>query len=180
MRFTLVGAGAIGSLWGLKLFEAGHQVHVVTRKDVSKVALGFEHQNLHTFPANRPVLIEESDCLLVCVKAFQIDDAIQLIKCHLHPDTPVVLMHNGMGAAAIALELLTHNPLLLATTSHGSLRLTESWIRHTGLGETRLGGSTQPASNAGLWRTCSTTPLPRATGKRISKQRFGINLPSIV
>lgn len=140
MRFTLVGAGAIGSLWGLKLFEAGHQVHVVTRKDVSKVALGFEHQNLHTFPANLPVLIEESDCLLVCVKAFQIDDAIQLIKCHLHPDTPVVLMHNGMGAAAVALKLLRHNPLLIATTSHGSLRLTESWIRHTGLGETRLGG----------------------------------------
>lgn len=140
MRFTLVGAGAVGALWGLKLLEAGHQVHFVTRTETSHISLGVEHQKQYRFPANQPALIAQSDCLLVCVKAFQVADAIHLVKRHLHPDTPVVLMHNGMGTAAIALELLTHNPLLLATTSHGSLKLAESWVRHTGLGETRLGG----------------------------------------
>ncbi|USH01836.1 2-dehydropantoate 2-reductase [Grimontia kaedaensis] len=141
MRFTLVGAGAVGTLWGLKLLEAGHQVHFVTRKEESDITLGFEHQSPLVFPCNQPIRIEESDCVLVCVKAFQVLDAIHLIQPYLHPDTPVVLMHNGMGTADAVLQTLDTNPLVLATTSNGALKLSPSILRHTGLGETRLGGA---------------------------------------
>ncbi|CZF77345.1 2-dehydropantoate 2-reductase [Grimontia celer] len=162
MRFTLVGAGAVGALWGLKLLEAGHQVHFVTRKEESQITLGFEHQKPQTFSANRPSLVEDSDCLVVCVKAFQVIDAISAVKSHLHPDTPVVLMHNGMGTANEVLQALTNNPLVLATTSHGALKLSPSVLRHTGIGETRLGGANATGEQCDFLAEVFNHALPNA------------------
>ncbi|WP_325893628.1 2-dehydropantoate 2-reductase [Grimontia sp. NTOU-MAR1] len=162
MRFTLVGAGAVGALWGLKLFEAGHQVHFVTRKEESQITLGFEHQKPQTFSANQPSLGEDSDCLVVCVKAFQVIDAISAVKSHLHPDTPVVLMHNGMGTANDVLQTLDTNPLVLATTSHGALKISPSVLRHTGLGETRLGGANVSGKQCDFLADVFSHALPSA------------------
>lgn len=140
MRFTLVGAGAVGTLWGLSLANAGHQVHWITRQNETAVLRGFEADTAIVFPANQRELLADSDCVLVCVKAFHVQTALETLLPDLHPDTPVILMHNGMGTAEKALKLLPNNPLLLAITSHGSLVVTETEVRHTGLGETHIGG----------------------------------------
>ncbi|MEZ8027011.1 2-dehydropantoate 2-reductase [Enterovibrio norvegicus] len=140
MHFTLVGAGAVGTLWGLKLQNAGHHVHFWTRAEQNSLTRSLESQAEQHFPANNPALLADSDCILVCVKAFQVDTALNSLLPHLHQDTPVILMHNGMGTAQSALEKLGTFPLLLATTSQASLLLSETTIRHTGMGETRLGG----------------------------------------
>ncbi|PKF51808.1 2-dehydropantoate 2-reductase [Enterovibrio nigricans] len=140
MRFTIVGAGAVGSLWAIALYKAGHHVHFTTRQPDTQVTRHFVNMPSLLFSANNVENIQDSDCIIVCVKAFQIRDAIHAIKPYLHPDTPVVLMHNGMGSADVALNALPDNPVLLATTSHGSLKVSTETIRHTGFGETRLGG----------------------------------------
>ncbi|WP_407332413.1 ketopantoate reductase family protein [Enterovibrio sp. 27052020O] len=140
MRFTLVGAGAVGSLWALKLQQAGHQVHLVTRHEEVTLERSFEKTQPVKFSANQPDLLKDSDCIVICVKAFNVEATIQHILPHLHPDTPVILMHNGMGTTDTALRLVSNNPLLFATTSHGSLMLTATEVKHTGIGETRMGG----------------------------------------
>ncbi|MGF1768534.1 2-dehydropantoate 2-reductase [Enterovibrio makurazakiensis] len=143
MRFTLVGAGAVGTLWGLKLHEAGHQLHFWTRAEQYSLARGFDSQTEQYFHANNARALKESDCIMVCVKAFQVDTALNSVLPHIHPDTPIILMHNGMGTASQALTKLGDTPLLLATTSQASLRISEKTIQHTGVGETRLGGVNQ-------------------------------------
>ncbi|KXF79800.1 2-dehydropantoate 2-reductase [Enterovibrio coralii] len=140
MRFTIVGAGAVGSLWALKLHEAGHSVQFWTRQSTDTLIRHQEGSPQKVFTANSLELVQESDCLLFCVKAFQVKEALSSIAAHVHKDTPVVFLHNGMGTAELALSTLPNNPLLLATTSHGSLKVSEETIKHTGLGETRLGG----------------------------------------
>ncbi|MDD1783465.1 2-dehydropantoate 2-reductase [Enterovibrio sp. ZSDZ35] len=140
MRFTIVGAGAVGSLWAIKLHEAGHHVHFWTRESDTQIVRHAERSAPLVFSANNVDDMAESDCIIVCVKAFQVKDTLSAIKTSVHPDTPVVFMHNGMGSADIALSALPNNPILLATTSHGSLKVTPETIRHTGVGETRLGG----------------------------------------
>ncbi|MEZ8141602.1 2-dehydropantoate 2-reductase [Enterovibrio norvegicus FF-454] len=140
MHFTIVGTGAIGSLWGLKLRQAGHQVHLLTRHQEVTLERGFEKAQPVYFAANQPDLLKDSDCIVICVKAFHVEAAIHRILPNLHPDMPVVLMHNGMGTTDTALRLVSNNPLLFATTSHGSLMLSSTEVKHTGIGETRVGG----------------------------------------
>lgn len=140
MHFTLVGAGAVGSLWGLSLAKAGHGMHWITRRHDATVMRALDTQPASDFPANRKEMLADSDCVLVCVKAFDVEQALANLQPNLHPDTPVILLHNGMGTADTALALLPDNPLLLATTSHGSLMVSDHHIRHTGCGETHLGG----------------------------------------
>ncbi|MDD1792680.1 2-dehydropantoate 2-reductase [Enterovibrio sp. ZSDZ42] len=143
MRFTLVGAGAVGTLWALKLHQAGHNVHLWTRSEKDTIQCRLDDHSPVTFSANQTFLLNDSDCILVCVKAFQVDTALNSVLPHIHPDTPIILMHNGMGTASQALTKLGDTPLLLATTSQASLRISENTIQHTGVGETRLGGVNQ-------------------------------------
>ncbi|MCP4863834.1 MAG: 2-dehydropantoate 2-reductase, partial [Alteromonas sp.] len=68
-------------------------------------------------------------------------EALKTWRHKLLPDTPVVLLHNGMGGMELAAKYLPDNPVFLATTSHGALKTSATRIRHTGKGETMLGSS---------------------------------------
>jgi 2-dehydropantoate 2-reductase len=82
-----------------------------------------------------------SDLLIVPLKVTQLKEALKTWRHKLLPDTPVVLLHNGMGGMELAAKYLPHNPVFLATTSHGALKTSATCIRHTGKGETMLGSS---------------------------------------
>ncbi|ATF10252.1 2-dehydropantoate 2-reductase [Candidatus Enterovibrio altilux] len=150
MHFTCVGAGAIGTLWALKLHAIGHHVHFWTRAKQSSVMCSFEFQSKYIFPANNTRILAESDCILVCVKAFHVTTALNNFLPYLHTSPLVILMHNGMGTAKDALRKLGDIPLLLATTSQGSLLISKNTIRHTGIGETRLGGINASGKQCGF------------------------------
>jgi len=93
-----------------------------------------------------------SDLLIVPLKVTQLKEALKTWRHKLLPDTPVVLLHNGMGGMELAAKYLPHNPVFLATTSHGALKTSATSIRHTGKGETMLGSS-----------PCHTTSTPLNT-----------------
>lgn len=144
MRFTVVGAGAIGRLWGYKLVQQ-HQVHFWTRNQVQELSISFQPleaespSNTTRFPANQQELLQHSDCVLITVKAFQVQQAIHDILPFLTPGTPIVIMHNGMGSQDSALALLPDNPVIYATTAQAAFRPTEQELKHTGLGQTWMG-----------------------------------------
>ncbi len=139
MNFTLIGAGAIGSLFGLKLVEADHQVHFWTRENTQSLHRYFQHQPSFHFFQNNTEKLNKSDCILICVKAFSVESVLLDIKPFIEPNTPIILMHNGMGAHQIAKKLLPNSPLLFATTTQASLKITNHEIIHTGKGITTLG-----------------------------------------
>ncbi|MGF1680502.1 2-dehydropantoate 2-reductase [Photobacterium minamisatsumaniensis] len=142
MRITIVGAGAVGRLWGSQLSQH-HQVHFWTRQPDTTLAFNFvalsgNSQQLQ-FPANNPAQLTESDCVLVTVKAFQVEQALLAIRSQVRTSTPIIIMHNGMGTHQAVLQLLPHNPVLYATTSQAAYRPDQNTLVHTGIGATWLG-----------------------------------------
>lgn len=144
MNLTIVGAGAIGRLWGCHLSQH-HAVHFWTRNHARTLSLTFNplenasQPQSYRFAANQPEQLQQADCVLLTVKAFQVKQALTSILPYLPPTTPVVVMHNGMGTHPTVLGLLPENPLLYATTAQAAYRPSPAQLNHTGLGPTWLG-----------------------------------------
>lgn len=144
VNITLVGAGAIGSLWAGALARQGHTIHLWRRQPDSACTLNWQgldapDADTFTFRCNQPDQLSRSDIILITVKAFQVSEAIKRIAPWLDASTPVIVMHNGMGTENEVLQLLPDNPLLYATTSQAALRIDSHSVRHTGSGPTWLG-----------------------------------------
>ncbi|MGF1833886.1 2-dehydropantoate 2-reductase [Photobacterium sanguinicancri] len=155
MQFTIVGAGAIGCLWAASLAKA-HSVHLWTRNSQPYNEFNFtpldrastpEPSETLNFPSNQAQLLQQSDCVLITVKAFQVEQAIKAIQPWLSPFTPVIVMHNGMGSQAAALAALPNNPLLYAITSQAAFKPKVHHIQHTGIGQTWLGAINSTAQS---------------------------------
>ena len=144
MNITIIGAGAIGRLWGCRLHR-DHQIHFWTRTDEPGLSVTFnpldpaEASKTYHFSANQAAELQAADCILITVKAFQVNQAITDIQPFLPPEVPVVVMHNGMGSQQAVLSLLPDNPILYATTAQAAFRPDSRRLNHTGAGQTWLG-----------------------------------------
>lgn len=141
MNITVLGAGAIGTLWAFYLKRAGHNVELWTRSQGETVLLrSVDSSASLSLQANRSSFLSETDLVLVTVKAGQVKTAIDSIADKLHPDTILLFMHNGMGTMDEVYTRITAHPVVLATTTHGALKQSPEKVLHTGRGVTLLGG----------------------------------------
>lgn len=141
-RLQIVGSGAIGSL-----VAAGAQANHIPfslaprhARPATQRLLGYGGAAT-LLGSNLPVAdkLTAQDVLVLPLKAHQLADAALAWKDKLHPDTAVLLLHNGMGGLEAVRAVLPEHPLYLATTSHGALRLNATEVKHTGFGRTMLG-----------------------------------------
>lgn len=140
MNIVVLGPGAIGSLWAYSFFHAGHSVSLWSRSSSIVQSIKVDDGPENSFANRQDSDLSNADLLLVTVKAPQVENAITPLLERIHPDCIIVLMHNGMGTAERISSLLPHNPLVLATTTHGAYRPAPSHVLHTGKGITQLGG----------------------------------------
>lgn len=141
MNITILGAGAIGSLWAYHLSRAGHKVLLWSRdKKQSHISIALDKQEPIHFPANCAKTLTESDLLLVTLKAWQIESALEPLLESLSTETVITFMHNGMGVIESLYSKIAKHPIVLATTTQGAYRPSSNRVKHTGEGTTMLGG----------------------------------------
>ncbi|WP_256383129.1 2-dehydropantoate 2-reductase [Photobacterium toruni] len=151
MNITLLGAGAIGALWAIKLTQQQHKVQLWTRHSETQTTLHFNElttpttTNSYSFSCNIPDDLAACELLIITVKAFQVTTALTPLLPYLNTDCVVVIMHNGIGTQSQIKQLLPHNPIIYATTSQAAFKPTPTTIQHTGLGQTSLGAINQQA-----------------------------------
>ncbi|MFS1901782.1 2-dehydropantoate 2-reductase [Vibrio lentus] len=139
MNITIVGPGAIGSLWAIKLLQAGHNVSLWSRTTYNSIDLLLDGQASLSFSNNNIEKLSASDLVIVTVKAWQVEEATTPLLQHLDPDTILMFMHNGMGAVdQIATQIDAH-PVVLATTTQAAFKPNRNNVSHTGIGQTQLG-----------------------------------------
>lgn len=111
MKIAILGAGALGSYYGARLAEAGHDVCFIMRSAYDAVAqnglhINSIHGNLHLRAphiARTPVACGPVDLVIVCWKATCNHLLQQALPPLLHKGTEVLTLQNGMGnAEAIA------------------------------------------------------------------------------
>ena len=159
MKIAVVGAGAMGSLFGAMLAEAGNEVWLY---DLWREHVGAINQNglqIEREGKTRTVKIKATDdpdqvgraeLVIVFVKSSQTNLAAETAKVIAGSDGTVLTLQNGMGNADVIAEFIEPQRILAGTTSHGATLLGPASIRHAGCGPTTIGAWSQ--TEGGLQR----------------------------
>ncbi|MGY6376300.1 2-dehydropantoate 2-reductase [Vibrio parahaemolyticus] len=140
MNILILGPGAVGSLWATKFQLAGHNVSLWGRTSDSKQLLQLDDSPAINFANQHLPSVQNADLVVVTVKAWQVETAIEPLLPYINTDTIIMLMHNGMGTAPLLEAKLPDNPLIVATTTHGAYKPNKELVIHTGQGITQVGG----------------------------------------
>jgi 2-dehydropantoate 2-reductase len=148
MKVAVVGAGAMGSLFGGLLAEAGAEVclldiwveHVeAVNKKGLRIESSGESRSLKVQATTDPRSIGRADLIIIFVKSTHTRVAAETAKQMAGPDTFVLTLQNGMGNADIIADIIDPGMVLAGTTSHGATMLGPGEIRHAGSGPTVIG-----------------------------------------
>lgn len=112
MKIAVIGAGGVGGYFGGRLAHSGIDTHFLVRGATLDALranpLRVDSVNgdftINVHATNDPKEIGPVDAVLVCVKAWQIPDAVKNIAPLLGDDTIVVPMENGIDAPDVLRE----------------------------------------------------------------------------
>ena len=209
MNITIVGPGAIGSLWAIKLLQAGHNVSLWSRSPETSMDLSLDEQASLSLSNNNIEKLSASDLVIFTVKAWQVEEATTPLLQYLDSDTILMFMHNGMGAVDQIAAQINDHPVVLATTTQAAFKPDRNSVSHTGVGQTQLGAfnlngqqctflvnvldhalpavSWNPEIKAALWTklaiNCAINPLTgleQIKNGELSEPRFGNTLTAII
>ncbi len=148
MKIAVVGAGAMGSLFGALLAEDGNEVwlydvrveHVNT---VNANGLTIEHKgktrSVKIKATCEPGDIGQVELAIIFVKSTHTQSAAATAHELVGANGLVMTLQNGMGNADIIAGVINPNRILAGTTAHGATMLGAGKIRHAGRGATTIG-----------------------------------------
>jgi len=148
VKITVIGAGAMGSLFGALLAESGENIWLYDIWKEHVEAINEKGLDIEFNGKTRSISvkatwdksqIETTDLAIIFVKSNQTGDASK-IASELVGNTGFVLtLQNGMGNADIIGGVIDPDRVIAGTTSHGATMLGPGNIRHAGTGPTVIG-----------------------------------------
>ncbi|AZN40513.1 ketopantoate reductase family protein [Paenibacillus albus] len=165
MKIIVVGAGALGLLYGARLARAGVDVLMLTQSDEQAEMLNHEGialveaenrisripvkaATLHAYSAggDSAGLVEgrghdKFDWIWLAVKQVHLDEAMltQLAALEHRCQAPVIALQNGIGHMDKLRAAMPQAPLYAAVTTEGALRTDGHTVQHTGNGSFMVG-----------------------------------------
>lgn len=150
MKIAIVGAGAMGCLYGAKLSAKGdnevflvdvwkEHVDTVNAKGLLMEEDGVELKYDKVMATDRAEEIGPCDLAVIFVKSTLTGDAVRSNRAVFGPDTIVLTLQNGLGNIELIEEELGGKNILAGTTAHGATMLGPGRIRHAGKGKTIIG-----------------------------------------
>ena len=152
-RWHVLGAGAIGGLFACRLQLGSADVTLLAREDeqpTRELVLKGEQEERFQFPQQSLTMGQQPiEHLLVCTKAWAVEQAIESVAPRLSATSVVVLLCNGMGLAEAVAPLIGEAQLIVGSTTAGCRRSEKGELIVSGEGRTQLG--TLDASPAPTW-----------------------------
>jgi len=146
MNIVVLGAGAIGSLFG-GLLSKKNNVLLIGRKQhiraINKNGLKlFGKTNITVkIPATDSInkVTSSPDLLILTVKAYDTETAIKEAKSVINSNTVVLSLQNGLGNIDMIEKVVNSKQVLAGITTHGAVFSKSGVISHTGKGATVVG-----------------------------------------
>ena len=152
-RWHVLGVGAIGGLFACRLQEGGADVTLLAREDeqpTRELVLKGDQAQRFQFPQQSLAVGQQPiEHLLVCTKAWAVEQAIEAVAPRLSATSVVVVLCNGMGLAEAVAPLIGAAQLVVGSTTSGCRRAGKGELIVSGEGRTQLG--TLDASPAPTW-----------------------------
>ena len=150
MKIAVLGAGAMGSLYGAKLSANGkNDVHLI---DVWKDHIDAINSHGLQMEEGDDVLLYENlkghisseetgvcDLVLVFVKSTVTKTAVESNAAVFGPNTVALTLQNGLGNIEQISSVIGAERVIAGTTAHGATMLSPGKIRHAGKGKTIIG-----------------------------------------
>ena len=148
MKVAIIGAGAMGSLFGALMAEAGADVWLQDIRAQQVRAIQENGLVVETEDTERTVSIQATvdpkrigaaDLIIIFVKAMHTRAAAEAAARVAGRTGAVLTLQNGIGNAEIIAERVGPNRTLAGTTAHGATALGPGRVRHAGAGPTQIG-----------------------------------------
>lgn len=154
MKIAVAGCGALGSFYGAKLAQTGHDVWFLLRSDYEQVrAHGVQirsrNKDFHVRPraASTPESIGPADLVLIGLKTTANDQLPRLIPPLVGPQTAVLTLQNGLGNEEALARFLPPEQILGGLCFVCLNRLAPGLIHHIDHGRIVLGEFRGPATD---------------------------------
>ena len=130
MRIGIIGAGALGSVIGGSLAEAGNDVLLVNRNRAHVDAINRDGLTVRTDGKDRAVAVraavpaevgDPADLVIVLVKSFHTAEAVREAIGLVGPDTTVLSLQNGLGHEDILIDLVGRDRVIAGKTYVGGI-----------------------------------------------------------
>jgi 2-dehydropantoate 2-reductase len=152
MKIAVVGCGAVGSYYGARLCQAGHQVHFLLRSDYDAVRAGgvtvrSPGGDFHVQPicAREPREIGPADLVLIALKTTANHVLPSLLPPLAGPGTAVMTLQNGLGNEAAIASLVGAERTLGGLCFVCLNRVAPGTIHHLAYGAIIMGEYGRPA-----------------------------------
>jgi 2-dehydropantoate 2-reductase len=149
MKIVIAGAGAMGCLFAAMIAGPEHKLHLL-EQDAGRVAaircsgISIKRDGVElsvTMPAITSNVCDAgiADIVLLLVKAYDTENAIQACLPAIGPHTTVLTLQNGLGNIEAITRYVPQSLILAGTTAHGATLLGNGRVRHAGSGDTVIG-----------------------------------------
>lgn len=149
MRIAVVGAGAMGALFGARFAEAGAEVVLLDRDAAHVAAIAADGLALtgpdgtetrHRLAATTdPAALAEADLALVMVDGNATTAVATMLAERLPREAFVLTLQNGIGNVEALVDALGAARVMAGSTYNSAARPAPGRVAHTNLGETTIG-----------------------------------------
>lgn len=148
MDVAILGSGAMGSLVGGRLTEAGHAVtlldvwdeHVRAMNDDGlRVTADGSDERIDVTATTDPSSVSPPDLLVVFVKSIHTGEALADAESLLGPGIDVLTLQNGLGNPETIAEFVPRENVIAGVTTHGATLEDPGHVYHAGSGPTTIG-----------------------------------------
>lgn len=142
MNIGIVGAGAIGLLFGAYLSESGHDITFLARETSIAKQFYIERNTENSRQIACDIVsniadLKQMDLLIIAVKYHHLtllEEQLNSLPLHI----PLLFIQNGLSHIAF-LEQLKQETIMIGSVLHGATKKNNSTVQHLGIGPTYIG-----------------------------------------
>ncbi|WP_404359959.1 ketopantoate reductase family protein [Methylotuvimicrobium sp. KM1] len=152
IKVLIVGAGAIGGFYGALLAKAGAEVSVVCRSEFNLIEqsgysiesrdLGDWHFKPHHVLQHSEDYPEQADYVVLCTKAIDVSENLELIRPAVSYSTTIVFIQNGVETEQAFIDAFPDNEIISGLAFICCNRTGPGQIAHLAYGRLTLGSLT--------------------------------------
>lgn len=147
MRITVIGAGAMGSLFGGKLAGQNEvwlvdpweeHIQTIQQQGLTLIHPDGNEEIIRVPATTNPASVPESDLAIIFVKAYQTEWAAEQATRVLAANGLALTLQNGLGNAEVIADVAGAERTVQGVTAHGATLEEPGCVRHAGAGLTHL------------------------------------------